>query len=105
MENEFCMITTTCGSHDLAKELASRLVEANLAACVQMMPVSSTYRWKGKVMMESEYLLMIKTLSRLYPLVEKAILENHPYETPEILNIPVHGGLTSYLGWIKETVN
>lgn len=105
MENEFCMITTTCGCHDLAKELASRLVEANLAACVQMMPVSGTYRWKGKVMMESEYLLMIKTLSRLYHLVEKTILDNHPYETPEILVIPVDGGLTSYKKWIKESVD
>lgn len=105
MDNEFCMITTACGSHDFAKELASLLVEANLAACVQMMPISSTYRWKGEVMIESEYLLMIKTRSLLYPLVEKAILEIHPYETPEILNIPVHGGSPSYLEWIKENVN
>lgn len=105
MENKFCMITTACGSHDFAKELAASLVKSKLAACVQVMPVSSTYRWKGKVMAESEYLLMIKTLTRLYPLVEKAILEIHPYETPEILNIPIHGGLDSYLKWIKESVD
>jgi len=48
-------------------------------------------------MMESEYLQMIKTLSRLYPLVEKTILEIHPYETPEILKFPVQRGFTSYL--------
>jgi len=92
MENEYCMITTACDSNDFAKDLASLLVESKLAACIQMCPVSSTNRWKGKVMMENEYLLMIKTLTRLYPLVEKEILEIHPYETPEVLNIPVQGG-------------
>jgi periplasmic divalent cation tolerance protein len=55
-------------------------------------------------MTEPEFLLMIKTQNRLYPLVEKVILEIHPYEIPEILKFPVHDGLTSYLAWISKSV-
>ena len=81
------------------------LVSRKLAACVQVTSIDSTYRWQGKIRHEPEYLLLIKTASRLYPEVEAAILENHSYELPEILRIPIEGGLERYLAWIEENTN
>ena len=71
---------------------------------MQVTPIQSTYRWKGKVEEAEEYLLIMKTQTRMYTLLEKAIREQHPYELPEILRLPVDGGFHPYLEWIKENV-
>lgn len=104
MTKEFCLMTTSVDDRDLADNLASRLVESHMAACVQVIPIHSTYRWNGKVQTAMEYLLIIKTLSKMYIPLEKAIREGHPYELPEILRLPVDGGFPPYLEWIKANV-
>ncbi len=104
MTDEFCVVTTAVDNRELAYRLAKRLVDLRLAACVQVTPISSIYRWKGKVNTADEYLLTIKTLTRLYTLLEKDILEHHPYELPEILRLPADSGFQPYLNWIKESV-
>jgi periplasmic divalent cation tolerance protein len=71
---------------------------------VQVTPIHNTFRWKGKVETAKEYLLVIKTLTRVYPLLEKTNREQHPYEIPEILQLHVDGGFPPYLEWIKENV-
>ncbi len=97
-----CIILTTTGSRAEADKLAALLVERRLAACVQVTATESTYRWKEKVTREPEFLLLIKTISRRYKEVETVILENHSYEVPEIIRVPITNGLKSYLGWIKD---
>jgi periplasmic divalent cation tolerance protein len=66
--------------------------------------IESTYRWMDKVTCENEFLLLIKTLPNHYELVKKTNRDNHPYELPEIVRIPINGGSQDYLNWIKECV-
>ena len=105
ISNAYCVILTTTGSQEEANRLAEQLVSHRLAACVQIVSVDSCYRWKGEVTRDAEYLLLIKTATRLYAQVEKALLENHSYELPEIIQLPVNQGLDRYLGWITENTN
>ena len=77
------------------------LLERQLAACVQVLPISSYYRWKGEINCDAEKLVLIKTRQSLYSQVEAAILETHAYETPEIIQLPVEAGSLAYLNWIN----
>ncbi len=102
MANSYCVILTTAGSQDEADRLAEMLVSRQLAACVQIASILSCYRWKAAVTKEAEFLLLVKTAARLYPAVEAAIVENHSYEVPEVVQISIEQGLDRYLGWIGE---
>lgn len=94
------MVMTAVGSEAAAEVLAQQLVEAQLAACVQVMPVKSFYVWQGQSRREAEYLLLVKTRVTLYAQVETFILAHHPYDTPEILQLPVVAGSSAYLQWL-----
>jgi periplasmic divalent cation tolerance protein len=99
---DFIIISTTLDSEVKADELARRLVEERLAACVHRIAIHSTYRWKGKLEFSPEYLLNAKTRGAL---VEKAIAfirEHHPYEVPEIIATPIVAGYSGYLDWLKQ---
>jgi len=101
---KFCLVTTAVEDRDVADRLAHHLVELQLAACVQVTPIHSTYHWRGKVEAAEEYLLVIKTLTRKYTQLEKAIRDQHSYEIPEILRMRVDGGFRPYLEWMEENV-
>jgi periplasmic divalent cation tolerance protein len=103
MRESFCVILTTAGSEEEAARLAELLVSGRLAACVQVASVASTYMWKDQLRREPEHLVLIKTRARLYAAVEKAIIENHSYETPEIIQLRVDRGLDRYLDWISNS--
>lgn len=102
MTTSYCVILSTAGNKDEAEHLAELLVSRQLAACVQIVNILSTYIWQGKFTKEAEYLLVIKTAAHLYSEVETIILENHSYEVPEIIQIPIVQGLPAYLTWISE---
>ena len=97
----YCIILTTCASAEEADKIANVLIENRVAACVQISPITSIYRWKGKVERENELRLTIKTTDELYPRVESLIKENHSYEVPQIVKVPISGGLPEYLEWIS----
>jgi periplasmic divalent cation tolerance protein len=85
-----------------AANLARTLVDQRLAACVNVLaPCSSVYRWQGAVETANEVPVLIKTRASLYPQVERAIQALHPYELPEVIAVPVHAGLSDYLGWVE----
>ncbi len=105
MAERFCVILSTAGSKDEAQRLAELVVGRGLAACVQVLPIDSTYMWKGKVTREFEHLLLIKTTAERYGEIESAILANHSYEIPEIVQLPIVQGLDRYLDWIAATTN
>jgi len=90
-----------------AEKLAHKLVESKLAACVNILaPCTSVYRWKGKIETATEVPLLIKTTSASYAALEDAIRASHPYELPEIVQVPISGGLPAYIEWlISETKN
>jgi periplasmic divalent cation tolerance protein len=102
---EFVQVITTTETRDQADHIAQHLVERRLAGCVQVIgPLTSTYRWQGAVETTDEWLCLIKTAQALYPQVEAAILEIHPYETPEILAAPISAGSSDYLGWLSASL-
>jgi periplasmic divalent cation tolerance protein len=84
-----------------AQKLARHLVDAKLAACVNVLsPCISTYRWRGAVEEAREVPVIIKTTAAGYPALEAAIRDNHPYELPEIVAVPLVRGLPAYLEWV-----
>lgn len=94
------MVITTTPNRETAEKLAERILNNHLAACVQMADIRSFFIWEGKLQKEGEVLLSIKTTKACYSKLEAHILEHHPYEVPEIIMLPITGGLPGYLGWI-----
>jgi periplasmic divalent cation tolerance protein len=95
------LIITTVPKRELALQLATRLVETGLAACVNIMaPCTSVYTWQDSLETAEEFPLLIKALKQNYSAIEKEIQSMHPYELPEIIAVPVADGLTQYLNWI-----
>jgi periplasmic divalent cation tolerance protein len=100
MNTPYGIVLTTVADAEEARRLAEGLLDQRLAACVQMLPIHSTYRWKGAIENQAETLLLIKTKSPLYPEIEAYLRAKHSYETPEIIQIPIEAGFAGYLGWI-----
>ena len=99
----YIQISTTTETKEQAQKIARLLVEQKLAACVQISgPIESIYRWKGNVETVREWLCVIKTRLALFKKVEAAIKKLHPYETPEIIAVPIIKGSKEYLNWLGE---
>ncbi|GGP86710.1 divalent cation tolerance protein [Saccharothrix coeruleofusca] len=97
------VVITTTDSEESAGRLAAAVVEARLAACVQVGgPVRSVYRWEGEVRDEREWQLWAKTTRDRLAGLTDFIQTNHPYDTPEVVALPVLGGSPAYLGWVTE---
>lgn len=95
------LVLTNLPDREAARVLAGQLVEARLAACVNILaPCRSVYRWQGRVEDAEEVPLLIKTTAERYPALEAAIRERHPYELPEIVAVPIARGLPAYLAWL-----
>lgn len=94
----------TVPDRESGERIAQILVEARLAACVNLVPgLTSIYRWQGKVENESECLLVIKsTAARSQALIEQ-IKTLHPYDLPEIIALPITDGSPEYLKWITDS--
>ena len=97
------VLLTALPSREDARRLAAILVEEKLAACVQLLPIESFYRWEGKVQNESEVLLLIKTRTALFDAAMARIRSEHPYSVPEIVGWPFSAGHLPYLDWIDES--
>ena len=101
--SEILIVITNMPDEQSADRLAQHLVEARAAACVnRLAPCVSTYRWQGGIEAESEVPLLIKTTRDAYPRLEKLIRDEHPYELPEIVAVPVEAGLPAYLDWVNN---
>jgi len=98
------VVMTTVASEVEARTLAERLVEARLAACVQIMPIRSIYTWEGRVHDDQEHLLLVKTRGEKLEALETLVREAHSYEVPEITVVPIEAGSAAYLGWIDAVV-
>ncbi|MDR2542000.1 MAG: divalent-cation tolerance protein CutA [Treponema sp.] len=106
MQNDYSIIITTVAGKEPAKKMARLLVEKRLAACAQLLPIESVYMWQDKVCEEEEIALFIKSKTALFEEIKTAIKENHSYEVPQIVQVPITNGLTEYLKWINDcTVN
>ena len=101
-ETEYSMVVTTAADKESARAIAKLLVEKRLAACVQMFPIESIYFWQGKLCDDNETALFIKSKTALFSKISAVIKENHAYEVPEIIQIPITDGLPEYLAWIAD---
>ena len=100
------VVFCTCENQLQAQHIAEALVDARLAACVNILlpPVQSIYRWQGKVERAEETLLLIKTVPERFIALRDRITELHTYETPEIIAVPVSDGSQKYIAWLREQV-
>jgi periplasmic divalent cation tolerance protein len=92
---------TTTDSAEEAEVLARGIVDARLAACVQIVgPIRSIYRWKGNVQSEQEWQCWIKTSADRLDALTEHIKKNHTYDVPEVVALPIVGGSADYLSWM-----
>lgn len=105
-ENKCIVVLCSCSEGASAAELARALVEEGLAACVNRLPGAlSTFRWEGRLDEAEETLLIIKSTESRLPALSARIRELHPYELPEVVAVPVIGGLDDYLEWVRTSVS
>lgn len=104
MAKAYQVILCTFPNMDLARQCAQSLVEKKLAACVNILPaITSVYAWEGQIETAQEQLLLIKIPAENYALIEDFIKQNHPYDVPEIIALPIERGLPDYLQWITSS--
>lgn len=97
-------VLITTPNETAAKELARRLVDSKLAACVNILPgLKSVYYWEGSTHEESEVLLVAKTKTILVEKMTRFVKKNHRYDNPEVISIPISGGSPEYLDWITKS--
>lgn len=103
---ETLLVLCTCPDAATARKLAEAAVKQSLAACVNELPgVISTYVWDKQVQRDEEILLLAKTTAAAYAGLETLWREQHPYELPEIIAVPIANGLTPYLNWVGQCVS
>jgi len=99
------VIMVTAASRRECRKIARHLVEAKLAACVNItQAIESLYRWEGKVADEKEFVLLIKTTRELFSEIKAEISKIHSYHTPEIICLPIIDGSRNYLQWVSDSV-
>lgn len=97
-----CLLTAPSAD---GQRIATAVVEQRLAACANVVPgVRSVFRWQGQVQEEEETLLVLKTTRSALPALERALEHIHPYDTFELVALPVQGGSSRYLEWIGASV-
>jgi periplasmic divalent cation tolerance protein len=95
------LILSTAPDADVGARLARGLVEAHLAACVNLVPgVRSIYRWEGEVQDDPEVQLLIKSRRGRFAALASWLEEHHPYDVPEIVALPIATGSPAYLEWV-----
>ena len=103
MNPDIIVVLTTVPNIEEAETLARKIVEAKLAACVQILPpMKSYYFWDNQIQADSEHLLLIKTLTGKFDELEKFIKTNHSYDAPEIIAFSAERVSESYLDWVKD---
>ncbi len=104
--DDVVIVLTTWPDEPGAKAFASRLVEENLAACVNILPpMTSVYRWQGEIEEGREHQLVIKTTAKMTEVIASKLESTHPYELAEMLCLPTGQGDHPYLNWIRETTH
>ena len=104
-EPNYGVVLVTAPSRDEAVAIARSLVEAKLAACINIFPINSIYTWEGKLCADDEWQLIIKTDLSKFDALKANVREVHSYEVPEVVALPIVSGSEPYLQWMSEQVN
>lgn len=103
--DQFSILSITISNSKHAQKLAGLLLEKKLCACVHIVPkITSMYWWKGKINRDSEAWMIVKTHRKKIKQLEKYVLQHHPYDVPEILEIQLKSGTSDYLDWLRKAV-
>ena len=100
---KFCSVYVTAGSEQEAAMIGRTLVEEKLAACANILPARSIYRWEGKIEDEGEAVMFLKTREELAEKVIARVKELHSYDVPCIVCFPFEKGNIDYLRWIEDS--
>lgn len=100
----FSIVYITAGSQKEAKKIGRILVEERLAACVNIFPITSIFRWKGDIEEAHEFGIIVKTKTQKVKDIEKRIKEIHSYEVPCVISLKIDEGSADYIKWIDESV-
>ena len=104
--SDIIVVYITAPSQEVAHALARALVEEKLAACVNIIPgIQSVYHWEDAVHVDEELLLICKSRTERFDLLQNRVQALHPYDVPEIISIPVQNGSEPYLNWVRENTN
>jgi periplasmic divalent cation tolerance protein len=102
----YALVIVTAPDLETARALAKAALESRLIACANLLPkAESHYRWQGKLESSPEVLMVMKTTRKRLPELERLILANHPYDTPEFLVLPLTLGSARYLDWLGASVD
>ncbi|MDY6862081.1 MAG: divalent-cation tolerance protein CutA [Thermodesulfobacteriota bacterium] len=105
MTKEYIQVFVTTEKREDAEKIAGMLVRNRMAGCTQIVgPIVSQYWWKGNIEKAQEWLCFIKTKKNLYDKIENMVKEIHPYETPEIIALPIVDGSKEYFKWLDDEV-
>ena len=100
---KFAIVLVTAPDLKTARSLAKSALSARLIACANLIPkIESHYWWRGKIESGPEVLLVLKTQKSKLTALEKLVLAQHPYDTPEFLALPLSAGNKKYLDWLAE---
>ena len=104
MSPDYVIVLTTLPADADGRGFGRLLVEERLAACVNLLPqMESVYRWEGRVELDTERQVIVKTSRERVPALWDRIRELHPYETPEFVVINIDDGSDAYLRWMGES--
>jgi len=104
-DKQFCFVYITVQNFEEAKLIAELAISSKLCACANILPtIHSMFKWKGKINLEKETVLILKTISEKFDELEKLVIKNHSYDTPCILKIDISRGNREFLNWVEGEV-
>lgn len=98
------LILTTSDKKSLAVKIGKKLLEQKLIACCSILPMESSYWWKGKIVNAKEFQLVLKTKAENFEEIEKVIKTLHTYELPEVISINIEKAGKDYLKWMDKEI-
>lgn len=98
----YSFVISTCKSRNEARKIAEKVLKEKLVACAKLIPISSSYWWKGKIVNDREILLLLQTAKGRVPKLIRRIKKSHSYEMPEIVEIEMKRGNNEFYKWISE---
>jgi len=100
----FSIVYITAGNMEEARGIGKKLVEERLAACVNIFPITSIFRWHNKIDEVAEFGMIVKTNSEKVKEIERRVKELHSYEVPCVISLKIDEGSADYIKWIDESV-
>jgi periplasmic divalent cation tolerance protein len=105
VSDQYYLVWVSTASQIEAIALAQALVEAKLAACASITPMTSVYTWEFKLCQTQEWQLLIKTKRSCFDALRQRVAQLHSYDVPEIIATPIEAGSPAYLSWIDDNVH